>query len=652
MCGIIGIFSPALPRNATIKEALDSIKHRGPDDEGYVFLNTADNGFIKASGSDSSPETKERYKDILDVNAAGHPVVLGNRRLAIIDLSAAGHQPMSLDNGNLWITYNGEIFNCRELKAELKAIGYHFCSDSDTEVVLAAYAEWGEDCIKKFNGQWAFCIYDKRKKRLFCSRDRFGIKPFYYWFDGEHFAFASEIKALLRIPFVKREINRELMFELIVFHMMHHSEESMYKGIYQLLPSHNLTFDLDRRGISIKRYYELSYNNELGRYDERQAYTYADDIRDLLVDAVKVRLISDVPVGSCLSGGLDSSSIVAIINRFLKEGAIDENAIRQKQKTFTASFDDPSIDEKRYADEVIRHTGVEGFFVYPTADRLWKELDNFLFYHDELCKNTNVYAGWNVMRLASRHVKVVLNGQGGDELFGGYPQYEPVYLADMIKKKRLKDLCLFLSGQSERYGLRRSLSHSVMGCYLAFIPDSLKEFLFKERSRKQMRYVEHLLGESDFDESGVRRMTDRMRSLNYLLHCDITRDYLRELLKDDDRNASAFSIENRVPFVDHRLVEYVSAIPSIYKLYNGWTKWLLRLAMRDLLPEKIVWRKDKIGFATPVENWVRHKGSPIPLILSQYGRKDLPHLIWKLYLVRRLLARHERNVSAVPEMQE
>ncbi len=652
MCGIIGIFSPALPRNATIKEALDSIKHRGPDDEGYVFLNAAGNSFIEASGDNSSPETKERCKDILDVNASGHPVVLGQRRLAIIDISSKGHQPMSFDNGNLWITYNGEIFNYKELRRELQGSGYNFSSGTDTEVILAAYSKWGEDCVNRFNGQWAFCIYDKRKKRLFCSRDRFGIKPFYYWFDGEHFAFASEIKALLRIPFVQREINRELMFELIVFHMMHHSEENMYKGIYQLLPSHNLTFDLDRQGISIKKYYELPYTNELGRYDERQAYKYADDIRELLIDAVRVRLISDVPVGSCLSGGLDSSSIVAIINGLLKEGAIDENAIGQKQKTFTASFDNPCIDEKRYAEEVIKHTGVEGFFVYPTADGLWKELESFLFYHDELCKNTNVYAGWDVMRLASRHVKVVLNGQGSDELFGGYPQYEPVYLADMIRKMRLKDLCPSLSGERKRYGLKRSFSDCVMGGYHAFIPGSLKEFIFNVRNRKQFKHIEHLLGELDCGESGVRRMIDRTRSLNYLLHCDITRDYLRELLKDDDRNASAFSVENRVPFVDHRLVEYVSGIPSLYKIYNGWSKWLLRLAMRDLLPEKIVWRKDKIGFATPIESWIRHKDSPIPLAMSQYGRKDLHHFVWKFYLVQRLLARRESNVSAAPEMQQ
>ncbi len=647
MCGILGMISRDLPQTTVIREALNSIKHRGPDDEGYLFLNTFDGNCIQALGDDACSDLQGKYKNIKDADITTSHAMLGHRRLAIIDVSSRGHQPMNYDNGNLWITYNGEIFNYKELKMELQASGYRFSSGTDTEVILAAYSKWGEDCVNRFNGQWAFCIYDKRNKMFFCSRDRFGIKPFYYWFDGRNFAFASEIKVLLKIPFVKREINRELMFEFIVFHMMHHSEENMYKGIYQLLPSHNLTFDLERQCILVKRYYELPFNEELGRYDERQALRYADDIRDLLVDAVKVRLISDVPVGSCLSGGLDSSSIVAIINKLLKAGTISERSIGEKQKTFTASFDDPLIDEKLYADEVIKHTGIESFFVYPTAERLWKELDNFLFYHDELCKNTNIYAGWEVMRLASRHVKVVLNGQGGDELFGGYPQYEPVYLADLIKKMRVKDLCLFLSGRSKRYSLKRSFSDGVMGCYIAFIPDSLKKYLFKKRNREQFKHIKNLLGDLDFDERGLKRMTERLRSLNYLLHCDITKDYLRELLKDDDRNASAFSIENRVPFIDHRLVEYVSGIPSIYKIYNGWSKWLLRLAMRELLPEKILWRKDKIGFATPFESWMRHKDSPIPFVMSQYWlRGNVPFFLWKIYLVQRLLARDGQNVSA------
>ncbi len=254
---------------------------------------------------------------------------------------------MSYANDDLWITYNGEIFNYRELRRELTALGCGFLSDPDTEVVIAAYSQWGEECVSRFNGQWAFCIYDTRKKRLFCSRDRFGVKPFYYWFDGDHFAFASEIKTLLKLPFVKRELNRPLIADFMLFHMHHHASEGLYKGINQLLPSQNQIVDIRGMNILTNTYYRLYYTDEMGEYSNAQAMKYADDIRDLLIDAVKMRLNSNVPIGSCLSGGLDSSSIVVIINKLLKEGTAIET-VGKRQKTSTVSFDDPLVDEKKY----------------------------------------------------------------------------------------------------------------------------------------------------------------------------------------------------------------------------------------------------------------------------------------------------------------
>ena len=650
MCGIFGILANTLPQGAIIKEALDSIRHRGPDDEGYVFFDGVDHGYIAASGNDSSPELKERYKNVLDLDGGGCPLVLGNRRLAIIDLSPRGHQPMSYAEGDLWITYNGEIFNYRELRRELSALGCSFFSDTDTEVVLAAYSQWGEECVSRFNGQWAFCIYDRRKKRLFCSRDRFGIKPFYYWFDGEHFAFASEIKALLKLPFVKKELNRPLIADFMLFHMHHHTRESLYMGINQLLPSQNLIVDVREMNIQTNTYYRLYYSDEMGKYSNTQAMKYAGDIRDILIDAVKIRLTSNVPVGSCLSGGLDSSSIVVIINKLLKEGGTAAETVGKRQKTFTVCFDDPLVDEKKYADEVIKHTNVNGFLVYPTAERLWKELDDFLFYQDGLCFMTNVYGGWEAMRLASHHVKVVLNGQGGDELFGGYSPYEDLYLAGMIREKRFIECLAYLSKKSRLYGFTHSFKKSLMSLYLALVPNELNElkvYLFKKKNKRKLDSIRDLLGDYYLDNGSLDRMIDRLRSFNHQLYCDLTRDYLPQLLHYDDRNASAFSIENRVPFVDHRLIEYVSHIPAIYKCYGGWRKWLLRLAMRDLLPEKIRWRKDKIGFSTPENAWMGHQSSPIPSLVSRYGVKEYgKHFPWKFYLVQRLLARYKHNVSA------
>lgn len=637
MCGIFGIFSPAIPGNGIIREALDSIRHRGPDDEGYIFINTADNTCLHASGPDTCPELRDRYRDISEVDVKGSDLVLAHRRLTILDLSSRGHQPMSFAGGDFWITYNGEIFNYRELRTELQMSGYRFVSDTDTELILAAYQEWGQQCVHRFNGQWAFCIYDGRQKKLFCSRDRFGIKPLYYWFDGTNFVFASEIKALLKLPFINKELNSSVLAEFAVFCELDTSEETLYKGIYQLLPSHNLIVDLAGRHLQSESYYKLNFLDQVGDYNHQQALRYAGDIRELLIDSVRIRLISDVPVGSCLSGGLDSSSIVVIINKLLNEGGIEREQIGEKQKTFTAAYDDPSVDERVHADEVIRHTNVDAYFSYPNADTLWKELDRFLYHQDGLCFSTNIYPGWDVMRLASRHIKVVLNGQGGDELFGGYPRYEVLYLADIIRKGRSKDLFSFLAGMRNRHGLVRTFSRGIVGSCLALTPARLKPFIFREWHRAYHSALKHLLNDRLPIDGHLAGMINSMKSLNHFLISEIKTTYLPQLLHYDDRNAAAFSIENRVPFLDHRLVDYVNGIPSIFKLHNGWSKWLLRLAMRDLLPEKILWRKDKLGFPTPVRTWLTHELSPVPQLMKRYGIRKYDHFIWRLFLADRLI---------------
>lgn len=639
MCGIFGIFSSALPGDGIIRGALDSIRHRGPDDEGYIFINTIDNTCQPASGSDTCQQLRNEYRDISDVEMKNYDLVLAHRRLSIVDLSSRGHQPMPYANGDLWIAYNGEIFNYRELRKELQLSGYRFDSGTDTEVVLAAYEKWGERCVHRFNGQWAFCIYDRRQKRLFCSRDRFGIKPFYYWFDKGNFAFASEIKGLLMLPLINTALNKPLISEFILFYELDNSEETIYKGICQLPPSHNLVVDMNDKQPRVDRYYELGFLDQVGDYDHRLALRYADDIRDLLIDAVKIRLISDVPVGSCLSGGLDSSSIVVIINKLLNEGGIGREQIGERQKTFTAAYDDPAVDERVHAYEVIHRTNVDAYFSYPNGETLWNEVGSFLYHLDGPCFSTNIYAGWDVMRLASHHIRVVLNGQGGDELFGGYLRYESVYLADMIKSGHYKDLFAALSGMGHRHGFTKTVTKGVIGGGLAMTPARLKPFLLKKVYRAHHRAIEHLLNDRFPIDGHVERMIDRIHSLNHFLFCDTTKNYLPQLLRYDDRNAAAFSVENRVPFVDHRLVEYVNGIPSIFKLYKGWSKWLLRLAMRDLLPEKILWRKDKLGFPTPEKQWLTHSLSPVPQFMKRQGLRRYDAFAWRLFLADRLINR-------------
>jgi asparagine synthase (glutamine-hydrolysing) len=642
VCGILGILSPQLPGDMVIRKALHSIRHRGPDDEGYLFIDTSGEISLRASGSDTCKELRNKYGDISDVDIAKFDLLLAHRRLSILDLSSRGHQPMSYADGDLLITYNGEIFNYRELRRELRTSGYRFNSDTDTEVILAAYQEWGEQCVQKFNGQWSFCIFDRKQKRLFCSRDRFGIKPFYYSFDKKLFAFASEIKALLMLPFFHAELNKRVVSDFLVFCELDTSEETPYKGVYQLPPAHNLVVDLMGTHPRQEKYYELGFLDEVGDYDHQQALRYADDIRNLLIDAVKIRLKSDVPVGTCLSGGLESSSIAVVINKLLNDKGVAREKIGEKQKTFTASYDDPSIDERIYANEVIRHINVSAYFSYPTADKLWEELERFLYLQDRLCFSTNVYAGWDVMRLASQHVKVVLNGEGGDELFGGYHRYEILYLADIIRDWHPGDLFAALSGMVHRHGFARTASRGVLGGCLALSSPCLKTLLFKKLHRTQRIAAEDLLNNASPVDGHLTKMIDSMKSLNHFLSYETRMTYLPQLLHYDDRNASAFSIENRVPFVDHRLVEYVHAIPAIYKLYKGWSKWLLRLAMRDLLPEKILWRKDKLGFPTPVKAWLTHDLSPVPQLMKRYGIKKYNHFAWRLFIADRLINNHNK----------
>jgi asparagine synthase (glutamine-hydrolysing) len=637
MCGIFGILSSALPENGIIKNALDSIRHRGPDDEGYILVNSRGNTSLVASGSDTCPELIDEYTDILDADLKRYDILLAHRRLSVIDLSCRAHQPMTYANGDACITYNGEIFNYRELKTELRLLGCRFGSDSDTEVILAAYNKWGKRCVDRFNGQWAFCIYDRRRRELFCSRDRFGIKPFYYWFDGRNFAFASEIKSLLTLPFIRGEISRTLIPNFIIFYELDTSAETLYKGIFQLPPSHNLIFDVEGKDLRVEKYYDLNYLDETGDYNHRKALRYADDIRDLLIDSVKIRLISDVSVGTCLSGGLDSSSIVVIINKLLKEGGISRDQIGETQKTFTASYDDPAVDERVHAGRIITHTNVDPHFSYPKAEGLWEELDRFLYHQDGPCPSTTFYAGWDVMRLASRYVKVVLNGQGGDELLGGYLHYEILYLADMIRTGRYGDLLAALAVMGYRHGPARAFLKGAFGSCLAMAPVALKLFLFKEWYRTPYSAVKRLMNEPLPIDEHLARMIDNMKSLNHFLITDTGMRYLPQLLHYDDRNGAAFSIENRVPFLDHRLVEYINGIPSIYKLYRGWSKWLLRLAMRDLLPEKILWRKDKLGFPTPVKAWLTHSISPVPGLMKRYGLREYGHLAWRVFLADRLM---------------
>ena len=625
MCGFTGIYHPQGRVNPEwIKKMTLLLRHRGPDDEGYLFVDS-DTGILEErKGDDTVNELKPKLKHINDP-VSPYDLAFGHRRLSIIDLSYLGHQPMSCDNGNYWIIYNGEIFNYIELREELRQSGFHFKTKSDTEVILASYLKWGFDCVKHFNGDWAFCIYDKKKKILFISRDRFGVRFFYYFWDGNYFAFASEIKALLSLPWANESFNPKQVSDFLIFGLMDHTDKTLYEKIQQLKPAHNLIFDLHKKELTIFRYYDLGFNPELGSYDPKKAIEMANNIRDLLSDSIKIRLRSDVPLGSCLSGGLDSSTIVMIINSIMKEQGIPTSHIGDYQKTFTASYRNDPVDESTYVKEIFNRIEVDGKFIFPEGKGLWEELDNLLYFQDEPFGSTSIFAQWNVMRLASQHVKVVLDGQGGDELFGGYLSYPAFAIS--------QNFGLFWQ-RLKLYGIS-AFKDLYLATGFKFASNHWKERYFSISRRRFLRILKLVIPHLSDPVLNIKEIiADVVQpNLNMRLWQDMTKYTIPQLLHYEDRNAMAFGLESRVPYLDYRLVDYIMRIPAIYKIYDGWSKYIFRIAMKEVLPKEILWRKDKLGFTTPEKRWLLEGDNPFKSFIKQYNIPyDGDPFWWRLFI--------------------
>ena len=572
MCGIAGIINlnkKRVDKNTLVKMA-KTLSHRGPDDEGY---------FIEKN------------------------IALGHRRLSIIDLSKAGHQPMAREN--LVIVFNGEIYNYIEIKEELKNRGYRFKTQTDTEVILASYQEWGEECLKQFNGMWAFAIYDRKKNVLFCARDRLGVKPFYYFYDKTKFVFASEPKALLAHPEIKAQPNEQLVWDYLICGYLDHREETFFKGIKELRGGCYL--GLENNNIKVKQYWNLP-KKTLTISD----YEAAAEFSRLLHESVKLRLRSDVPIGTCLSGGLDSSAIVCIVNDFLEKGGIQQ--IGRRPKTFSSVYDHrkyPDCDEKVFIREIIKKTKVNSYYIFPSGQKLRDELPDLIYSQDFPFGSTSVYAQWNVFRLASHYVKVMLDGQGSDELLAGYHTFFPVFFQSLREQK--KYFMLF----KELINYCRIHRQSFKGVLLMnFQTPFLKKLLCNFGLGLKSIYYSSYYDYSVFNQSWrnqfkpfdlPRPNNDPFLDKSYFL---ITTQGLPSLLRYEDRNSMAFSIESRTPFLDYSLVEFVYSLPDDQKIRNGQTKWVMRQALKGILPEKILTRQDKIGFATPEETWMKDILSP------------------------------------------
>ena len=554
MCGIAGIISSNPLYRSSIKKMTDIIAHRGPDGEGVYNWND---------------------------------VALGHRRLSIIDRSNMGYQPMSYLEKYV-ITYNGEIYNYIELKEELIHHGYEFISHTDTEVLLAAYAYWGKDCLQHLNGMFAFALLDKEKNFLFCARDRFGIKPFYYYENPNLFAFASEIKAFTALENWAAIGNKERIYEYLQFGIHDHTEETMFENVKQLRGGYSMSYDLKTKSKNIERWYDLAtaiptYNNK----------TSAENFKSLFDNSIKLHLRADVKVGSCLSGGLDSSSVVLTVNEELEKLHKPE-----LQETVSSCFENKKYDEQQYIDEVVKKAKCINHKIFPDLSTLYSRLSKIVWHQDEPFGSTSIFAQWAVFEKAKQeNITVMLDGQGADEILAGYHSYYGVYFWELIKKGNFKSL------NAEVKGLKNLGLYSNRFLTMEVMKNALPLtfwLMLKKLGRQEKKYI-------NYSYQSTKSTTKHIRSgsVSQMSLTQIESSNLPMLLHYEDRNSMASSIEARVPFLDYRLVEYLFHLKPDQKIKNGITKWVLREAMRDVLPEKILNRKDKMGFVTPEEVWMK-----------------------------------------------
>lgn len=612
MCGITGYvsFKAVLLNALAVIGMTDALEHRGPDDEGYLMANFRTAAASAVGGKRTDPACVGKQfihspREILcDAKLSSRPfdVMLGHRRLSILDLSPLGHQPLCNEDGSVWITHNGEIYNYLELRGGLED-RHKFISHTDTEVILHAYEEWGTDCVKRFNGMWAFSILDLKKKVLFISRDRTGIKPLYYYRDNERFLFASEIRPLLKV--IPREVNDGAVWDYLVLRTNQHFSETFYRNIHELEPAHNLVINAGAE-MKISRYWTPVFNPDLGKYDDATSVKIGEELHARIENAIRLRLRSDVPLGSCLSGGLDSSAIVSTVNRLIRSEA-GILSVGDKQKTFTASFSDPGCDERKFIDLLMRNMDVAQHHIFPTGEGLEKEIDKLIEVQEEPFNSTSIYAQFKVMEAARDHgVKVLLDGQGGDELFAGYTSYKFVYLVNLMRFLRLADY------MKEWGSIRSNGAWSAGYQFFAFarewsknFPAGLQRFLWT-KTRKDLEFVhrDFLSGHKERTEMWIDKMA--APSLGKRLYEDVLGHNLKGLLRYEDKNSMHFSIEARTPFADDiELIEYFLLIPSCYKVHGGFGKYSFRKAMDGRLPDEVTWRRDKMGFNTPERQWVR-----------------------------------------------
>jgi len=582
MCGIAGFARVGADREtpAVLERMTCAIRHRGPDDFGY-------------------------YVD--------PHVALGHRRLSIIDL-AAGHQPMSNEDGTAWIVYNGEIFNHAEVRPELERAGHRYVSHCDTETIIHAYEEFGPACLERFRGMFAFALWDKRRKTLWCARDRLGIKPFYYFWNGRVFAFASEIKALLEHPEISPRLEESGLPEYLAFGYLS-GEQTLFSGIRKLMPGHwlQLRFDDSEPSLTIKQYWDVPAPQTAP--ETRGEQDWIQECRRRLEETVRMRLMSDVPLGMFLSGGVDSSAIAGLMKRMVDTPI----------KTFSVGYSEAQYSELGYARDVAAHIGSEHHEVQVGMMDFFNALPQLVWHEDEPITWPSSVSLYFVSKLASSEVKVVLTGEGSDELFAGYARYRfyklnqrwgkiyghvPDFLRQAVRGQIASSSLLSAS-------LRRKLGHTFLGRDESIDSLYLDNFYSAFPEAEQCDLFPHLENTSPYSNYKHYWQSEPQRPfLDQLLYAD-QKTYLVELLMKQDQMSMAASIESRVPFLDHPFVEFAASVPDSMKLHDGTAKYIFKKAVEDLLPPSITYRK-KMGFPTPLRQWLLDpRAQPLVKLLEE-----------------------------------
>lgn len=558
MCGITGkiTFNQNKVLYPDLKRMTDSIIHRGPDGEGH-WINESQN------------------------------VGLGHRRLSIIDLSENATQPMHSSNRRFIISFNGEIYNYIELKNDLINLGYQFKTTSDTEVLLSAYQEYGESFLQKLDGMFAFVIWDQQKKELFCARDRFGEKPFYYFLDKQQFVFGSEMKTIFSSG-IPKSIDNQMLYLYLAYDVVenpNHKSQTFYKNIYQLPASHSIKISLNGK-FEIKQYWELQTNPTFtGSFEDASV-----KFKSLFEESITRRMRSDVKVGSSLSGGVDSSSILCSVLDLFPETQFN---------TFTARFKDKNYDEGIFIEELKKQRSFNTFECYPSSNQLIDHLEKIFYHQEEPFGSTSIVAQWEVMKLARENNTIVLlDGQGADETLGGYFKYFLPFLHEIKNKKEYQFQKLAIE---KHLGIQSYISKKeALRMKAPAFFDKITDISRPYRESVGLDLADNFKKEYQFESTPFHRDTN----LNAFLNNDIFKYGLGKLLRFSDRNAMAHSIEVRLPYLSHQLVEFIFSLPSSFKINEGWTKYILRKSMEKRVPSTILYRKDKKGFQAP-DNWMQ-----------------------------------------------